>query len=267
MSWGIRHLAVCRLKPVGFVMRVVVLLFLNALAVTALAQGEISIFNGSYAPVRTNSVGVGGGAGNTEPIRGNYYYGLFIAASTVTSLSATDLLTPTWTFTTAYATNTSNPSGGLLTGGCVQVPGWDTTTNAYVLAGWSANIGGSDWASVAFQLSGALLNNGVWSGPNWLPSSQGGFFGVSMVGIGGAPDPVLALPCFDLFGTTPNDWIISPISAGWDLFTVNTPEPSSRNLFLLGILVPLALGPIVRRRRRALGVIGGLDSTKYGPER
>src|SRR2546423_978845 len=133
----------------------------------ALCQGEVGFLNTSTTLVQTNSVGIGGTVGNTSSSVNGFFYGLFIAPSTVSSLSPSDLLTATWTFTGVYATNTSATSGGRLSGGAdVLVPGWNGTSNAYAVIGWSANVAGKNWSAVAAQLSGAAFNNGVWSGPN-----------------------------------------------------------------------------------------------------
>ena len=217
---------------------------ITCVAHSGFAQGQISIYTGSYAPVRTNSIGLGGSAGNTSPAANGFYYALFTADPSVTSLSPLDLLSATWRFTGTYATNTGNPDGGRLLGGfCTRVAGWHDTTNSYVFAGWSANIAGPDWNAVATQLTGASFNNGVWSGPNWLLPSDRGFFGVSMVGRGVALNPVHGQPCFNLFGMVPYGYIDTPISTGWDLF-VTVPEPST------GIVAAIAMGSfwLVRRR-------------------
>lgn len=215
------------------------LTFLVAVASSAVVRGEahgqgLIIFqNTSTTLVRTNSVGLGGTVGDTSPTTGGFAFGLFIAPSTVTSLSPTDLLSPTWTFTGLYASNFPTSTAGRLYGGQgVQVPGWDDMTNSFVVVGWSANIAWTDWNAVAAQLSGASLNNGVWAGPNWLPGSIGGFFGVSPVGYGTAPDPIHLRPGFPLFGVPYAEGV--PISTGFDLYSVNTPEPSVLALAVIG---------------------------------
>jgi hypothetical protein len=203
------------------------------------SQGSINFINGTPTAVRTNSFGLGGTAGPTAPTVAGFYYGLFIAQSTVTSLSPLDLLTPTWTFTGVYATNSAGP--GVLYGGTsVPVPGWDDTTNSFVVAGWSAAVAQADWNSVSQQLAGAILTNGVWYGPNWLPGPGQGFFGVSVVGFGEAPGPTAGRGPFTLFGLVPTPQG-TPVP-GFDLFAISTPEPSA-----LALLVSAGLALLARR--------------------
>ncbi len=202
------------------------------------AQGLVTFINiGGIAPVRTNATGLGGGAGYTSIIPNGFAYGLFIAPSTVISVSPLDLLTATWTFTGVYAVNTTTRYGGVNGGSGIPVPGWDNVTNSYAIAGWSANVAGMDWNSVAAQLNGASFTNGGWSGPNWLSTSSGGFFGVSAVGYGEAPDPSRAIPALPLFGSGPT-LLGVPISTGWDLFVV-IPEPSATAVGCLGGIILL----------------------------
>jgi hypothetical protein len=202
-------------------------------------QGLVDFVNGPATLVRTNSLGLGGTAGITSPGTNAFAYGLFIAPSTITSLSPTDLLTPPWTFTGVYATNWRTLGGALQGGANTPVPGWDNVTNSYVVAGWSANIAWTSWGAVAAQLAGASFTNGVWSGANWDPSSQGGFFGVSAIGYGLAPDPIRGRPGFPLFGDPNIEGV--PLATGWDLFVVNTPEPSIFALAASALLATLLL--------------------------
>jgi hypothetical protein len=204
------------------------------IAERAFGQGLIDFFNSSTTLVRTNSLGTGGGVDSTATNSAGFYYGLFIAPSTVTTVSPQDLLTAAWTFTDVYATNTIATSGGRLSGGgAIRVALWDTTTNAYCVAGWSANVSPSDWASVAGQLVGASFTNGLWSGPNWLPTSAGGFFGVSALGLGFAPNFNSSLPAQPLFGPASPGFLM-PIGTGFDLYEVGVPEPEAWGLVALG---------------------------------
>jgi len=214
----------------------------------AFSQGVVNFFNTLTTLVRTNAAGIGGAAGNTAPSPGGFYYAVFTAPPTVTSLSPADLLTPTWTFTGLYGSNIPTSTGGRLSGGldAIVPTGWPAgVTNSFVVVGWSANVSGKDWSLVAAQLTGASFQNGVWTGPNWSPSSQGGFFGTSAVGFGVASLPGSALPAFSLFGTTPNAQG-TPIG-GFDLFVVNVPEPST--LLLAGIATA-ALSLLCKRKSR-----------------
>jgi hypothetical protein len=187
-----------------------------------------------------------GTAGNTSPSLNGFYYGLFIAPSTVTSLLPLDLLSPVWTFTDLYATNTAITTGGRLADGLgVSVAAWPPITNSYVLAGWSANIARMDWSAVSGQMADASFTNGIWSGPNWLFSSDGGFFGVSAVGYGQPPGPNSALPALNLFGSAVTGYGV-PIMTGFDLFVVSSPEPSAWAYAILGVLSYLVLGRRVK---------------------
>jgi hypothetical protein len=224
-------------------LRIVTGFWLAALALVAgysegLGQGEVSFYNSIENLVRTNSVGLGGAAGNTATNLNGFSYALFIAPSTVTSLLPLDLLTPVWTFTGLYATNGAASPGGLLRDGFgVAVPGWTpSVTNSYVVAGWSANIAWLDWNAVAGQMAGASFTNGVWYGPNWLSSSDRGFFGVSEIGYGGPPGPISLLPPLNIFGPGPSGFGV-PITNGFDLFVVSSPEPSAEALWLVGGLM------------------------------
>src|SRR5438105_15088786 len=122
------------------------ILGLSALATGAFAQGTVSIGNGSYAFARTNATALSGGtAGNTAPILGSFYYAVFTAASTVTSVDANlqNLFNPSiWTFTGLYATNSAVATGGrLMNGGATGAAGAPATgwtpgqTNSFILLG------------------------------------------------------------------------------------------------------------------------------------
>jgi len=217
---------------------------LNVLATSLLAQGTVNFLNSPATLIRTNALASGGTIGPTATNLGGFYYGVFTAPSTVTSLSPSDLLTPTWTFTGLYGSNRPTSTGGRLVGGGfgVTVPtGWaEFETRSFVVAGWSANVALPDWTAVQVQLTGTSFNNGIWSGPNWSPSSAGGFFGVSAVGVGTAYPGVgyFDLPIFTLFGTT--QVLEGTPIPGFDLFVVNAPEPSTWTLAAFGIVALLA---------------------------
>src|SRR5437016_2154352 len=89
------------------------------LATGSFAQGTIDVSNGSYAFARTNATVLGGGVGNTAPVLGSFYYAVFTASSTITSVDPNlqDLLGPNWTFTGIYATNSAVATGGRLLNG------------------------------------------------------------------------------------------------------------------------------------------------------
>src|SRR5437879_4159796 len=74
------------------------------------AQGFVNFANALGFLVSTNGTGVGGTVGATAGSAGSFYYGLFVASSTVATIDSSlqGLLSPTWTFTGNYATNTAN---------------------------------------------------------------------------------------------------------------------------------------------------------------
>jgi hypothetical protein len=102
-----------------------------------------------------------------------------------------------------------------------------------------------NWSSVAAQLSGASFTNGVWYGPNWLAASDRGFFGVSTIGYGFAPDPSLGQPPFPLFGGPGTQGV--SISSGFDLFVINTPEPPALPLLVVGAAAVIVLWRGIKR--------------------
>src|SRR2546430_14800775 len=119
--------------------RLAVTLCLSAVAVGAFAQGTVNFVNTSTTLFRTNSTGIGGTAGSTANVGGQFYYAVFTAPSTVTSANASDLLTSTWTFDGIYGTNIA--AAGRLSGGngVATAQGWAPgATNSFLVAGWSA---------------------------------------------------------------------------------------------------------------------------------
>jgi len=227
--------------------RLALTLCLSAFAVGAFAQGTINFLNGTTTFVRTNASGAGGNANNTSILPNGFYFAVFTAPSTVTSATALDLLSASWTFNGIYGTNTIATTGGRFSGGgnVATTTGWAPgNTNSFMVAGWSANLG-HDWAEIRNQLTGATFSGGVWSGPNWQQNANE-FFGVSGVGFGAAGGGASGLPAFSLFGSTATAQG-TPISSGFDLFTVSAvPEPSTFALAGLG-----AAALVIFRRRKA----------------
>lgn len=202
------------------------LLCMSALATGAFAQGTVAFLNGSYALISTNS---GSGAFSTGTAASGYYYGLFTASSTVTTATLSDLLTATWTFTGAYATNI--PAAGRLSGGAnvVTTTGWTPgNTNSFLVAGWNGTMG-HDWATIASELSGGT-------------APAGSLIGLSAVGFGAAGGGTGGLPAFALWATVPNGQG-TPLSSGFTLSPV--PEPTTLALSGLGAAALL----IFRRRK------------------
>src|SRR5215471_745838 len=154
------------------------------------AQGTITVANGSYSLARTNATAIGGTAGNTAPVLGTFYYAVFTASSTIRSIDPNlqDLLSPNWTFTGVYATNSAVATGGRLlngaaqgTGGLATSQGWvPGQTNSFLLLGWSAAIAGMDVTSVENQLRGAVFCNGYWTGGGF--GTNTGINGLAFVG-------------------------------------------------------------------------------------
>jgi hypothetical protein len=228
-------------------------LLLSFVAAQGHSQGTITIINGTYSLVRTNTAGFGGTIGNTAPTAGGFYYAVFTAPSTVTTIdtSLQQLLTSTWTFTGVYATNSALTTGGRLNGGSgvATTSGWPGgVTNSYLVLGWGSGLG-TDWNTVANEMAGATLCNGLWSGPGFtITSGFNDFLGASMIAYGEAGGGPQSLPTLTLFGTSPTGGGV-PISHGWDLFAITAgapcPEPSA--LALAGLGAVLAM--IVRKRR------------------
>src|SRR5437870_13854008 len=109
--------------------KLVAILSLTAIATGAFAQGTVGFANTSTTLMRTNGTATGATAGNTAPSSSglSYYYAVFTADSTVTSVDANgqNLLSPSWTFDGIHASNTLATAGGRLSGGtAATVEGW-----------------------------------------------------------------------------------------------------------------------------------------------
>jgi len=222
--------------------KLAVTLCLSAFAVGAFAQGTVNFINSSTTLFRTNSVGLGGAAGNTVNVAGSFYYAVFTAPSTVTSATGLDLLGSSWTFAGIYGTNIA--AAGRFTGGngVATTQGWAPgATNSFLVAGWSSDLG-HDWATIRAELTGSTFSAGVWNGPNW--AKTGGFFGITGVGFGAAGGGPTGIPAFGLFGPANSQG--NPITTGTDLFVTNVPEPSTIALAGLG-----AAALVIFRRRKA----------------
>jgi hypothetical protein len=231
---------------------------------SAHSQGTISVLNGTYSFARTNATAFGGTEGNTSPALGGFYYGVFTASSTITSIDPNlqDLLGPNWTFTGVYATNTAIASGGRLNGGLgvTALQGWTPgVTNSYLLLGWSASIAGEDWSSVSNQLRGATFSFGSWCLPHTI-IAQAAFLGVTSIGFGEAGGGTTGLPPFPLFGQTPNP-AGNPISTPFDLYALSLcPEPATPALMFFGVAALLAW----RRARSSLRSVHPLSPKEWG---
>src|ERR1041385_369466 len=104
------------------------ILCVMAITVGAFAQGTINFNNASGLLVSTNSTATGGTAGNASPTLGSWYYAVFTAASTTTTIdpSLQALLTSAWTFDGIYGTNVAISTGGRFSGGSgvATTAGW-----------------------------------------------------------------------------------------------------------------------------------------------
>src|SRR6267378_3312780 len=116
--------------------RLALTMCLSSFAVGAFAQGTVGFVNTSTTQFRANADGSGT---NTSPAPLGFYFGVFTAPSTVTSATALDLLSSTWTFTGLYGTNTAATAGGRMSGGngAATSTGWNPgETNSFAILGW-----------------------------------------------------------------------------------------------------------------------------------
>jgi len=227
-------------------------LCLAAMATGAFAQGTVNFSNPIGQNISTNASAISGGTGATANAAGGFYYGLFLAPSTVTTIDSSlqGLLTPTWTFANIYATNTA--TAGRLSGGTPAVPGWPAAQfDTYIIVGWSANLG-HDWTTIQNELNGASFSGNQWIGGNFGTPAGNAFLGASFARAGGGGLPfgepggasgTDTYPTLNLFGTasTGTGTPASPFT----LFYVNVPEPTSFALLGLGSAALM----IFRRRK------------------
>ena len=233
------------------------LLYASIVATSAFAQGTISVVNGTYAFARTNAIGFGETAGNTAPVLGGFYYAVFTAASTVTSIDSSlqNLLNGTWTFTGVYATNTGVATGGRLNGGAgvTTLQGWTPgQTNSYLVLGWSGNLAKFDVNTILNDLRGSQLHGGFWDGGFFGATNiDNAFVGASAIGFGEAGGGTTGLPALGLFGGA-NTAEGNPIGANpnpspFDLFVVCGPCPEPNAFALVGVGAAAVL--FLRRRK------------------
>ena len=183
---------------------------LCGIASLCFGQGEVSFTSGSVF-IQTNS----GAAAGRIAGAGNYYFALFVAPTTQTTVN--DSLTG-WTFTGNYGTNIARAgrfTGNYTTDNAVTVAGFGPGTSAnFVIAGWSSSIAGANWSAGA-----PVLASGIATGSNDV-------FGMSGI----AQDIVLgggAIPVPNLLG-------VPPLPGSFTLHGVLIPEPSTFTLACLG---------------------------------
>jgi len=160
--------------------------------------------------IATNSIPGGPTTGYTFGQVGSYFYALFVAPTTQTSV---DSSLSGWTFTGNYATNTSIP--GRLDGnytvdhGVVISNTFPGMTVSLVVVGWSANMG-HDYSAVESYLANPTFD--AWYGVSQIATTSVG---------GGETGPVI------FFGSGSGQML------GFSLNRYTIPEPSTFGLAML----------------------------------
>jgi hypothetical protein len=217
-------------------MKKTALIIVCALATTgaAFAQGFYTFNQGAGQLVTTNnatSAQFGGSgaelgalqAAGTEVSAGNQYIFAVLDQSYSGTLSSdTNVWDGTWAYSGITATNkTSGQPGTLVSQSNFQAPNngstWNagTSTNQYILVGWSVNMG-TTWAGVS-----NILASGT--------ETAGEYFGVSSVGFT-ALDTIS--PGYTLFGAA--NAAGNPINSPFTLFQL-APVPEPGTLALAGL--------------------------------
>ena len=204
-----------------------IITLLAVAALSARGQGEVVFANGGTATrIWIGSVPSGWPPSGTNGAHyevldyhfpGAYTFALFSADVGVNIASPTPWLDPSWSFTGAYATNTSVTTGGRIFGqqnadGSVTVPGHLGGTSASLMViGWNTAAGGT------------TLNEFIadWNS-GWPYGLIYGYSSVAtiLLGDGGTT------PAISLFGVGPGQ-----ISG----FGLGMPEPASTTLISLGV--------------------------------
>jgi hypothetical protein len=132
-------------------------------------QGYVFFDNTVGTRISTNSLAGGPSAGTTRTNIGSYYYALFVAPTTQTTVDATFT---GWTFTGNYGTNSSVTGrlkgNSLDSGTAVAIPNYSPGNQVnFVVLGWSANLG-RDYQAVLGELA-YYQSHGVVHGVNeWI---------------------------------------------------------------------------------------------------
>ncbi len=178
-------------------------------------QGEVIFANSIKSLVYTNSLPGGAATGLTATNANSFYYALFVAPASVTSVGNVAFNDANWTFTGDYATNAARAGhlyGTTTANETTVVPGYAPGASAsFTVVGWSANIGSTLADLKAWYANPAITG---WIGQSAVATNM-------MVGGGIYAPP----PIFYPIGTTTLGEI--------DGFTFNliaavpTPEPST----------------------------------------
>jgi len=185
---------------------------LSSNAVLTVSPGYVNTVNiGTSATVRTNGSSVGRGTGllASKDVAPRGYRFALLTSATVTQSEPANILDAQWRFTGVTMTNFIY-FGSVNGGAHVPANYWHYgQSNAFVVVGWSANLG-SNWLTISNDVA-----TGAWN------TSDGcnGYFGVSPIGYGiaGPPPPEIA---FRIWGNTSTSGV--PINVQWDLYAVGT---------------------------------------------
>jgi len=199
------------------------------IGVTSLSfgQGTVNFFNTTKTTVRTNSAVGGPTTGVMDVTPNHYYFALFAAPTTTTTVGAIGVSDGAWTFTGLYANNSATL--GVFSGGTVALPvnaayAAGSTVNMFA-AGWSDSVGTTVAQAQSFMAQGTHAFNG-WYGQSIVATG---------IVLGGGPTPA-GTP----FGTLANQ------AGSFSLLLQPIPEPSSFALAGLGAAALM----IFRRRKQ-----------------